>query len=82
MSINYWNGLYKKNHVLLHSTFAGFCVLKMMLDAHIIEFGCGNGRDTFFLAQQGHRITGVDYACPYGKSHNPNFIKAIISFSI
>lgn len=30
--------------------------------AHVLELGCGEGRDAVFLAQQGHRVSAVEIA--------------------
>lgn len=31
-------------------------------DLHVIEFGCGEGRDAIFLAKQGFNVTAIDIA--------------------
>ena len=50
MDKSYWNKYYsKKLGVQEPSSFAVY-VLKMMSDGDsILELGCGNGRDSFFL---------------------------------
>ena len=29
-------------------------------DAHVLDVGCGQGRDAIFIARKGHRVVGVD----------------------
>jgi adenylylsulfate kinase-like enzyme/SAM-dependent methyltransferase len=57
----YWDGYYKKRIAPINpSSFAFFCNENFLdMHCHILEFGCGNGRDTFYFSKR-HRITGVD----------------------
>ena len=36
--------------------------LKNKKNADILEIGCANGRDSIFMAEEGHNITGIDVA--------------------
>jgi len=58
----YWNDYYQKiNDVLKNpSNFAMEIVSKLKPNSHILELGCGNGRDSLFFLKHGHRVTGID----------------------
>lgn len=59
--IQYWDSYYKKRKAPINpSSFAIFCN-ENYLDRHcrLLEFGCGNGRDSFYFAQT-HRVTAID----------------------
>ena len=59
--IQYWNSYYQKRKAPISpSSFALFCK-ENFLDkhSHILEFGCGNGRDAFFFAKF-HRVSAID----------------------
>ena len=63
MTENYWDTFYaKKSLGLRPSTFAQWCTTEGGLLAHdaVLEIGCGNGRDSYFFAQQGLHVVGVD----------------------
>lgn len=36
---------------------------EMDVSGELLEVGCGNGRDSFYFASQGHRVIGID-TCP------------------
>lgn len=40
-------------------------------DLHVLDIGCGQGRDALFIARRGHSVVGVDYA--------PNGINELLS---
>lgn len=58
----YWNEYYKGRikQELIPSDFAR--VIAEMLDpgVHILELGCGNGRDSCHFLEKGYRVTAVD----------------------
>ncbi|WP_445781348.1 adenylyl-sulfate kinase [Shewanella sp.] len=60
-SANYWNDFYLKSSApISSSSFAIFCDERFFQpDSKIIEFGCGNGRDSFYLGSR-HRVTAID----------------------
>ena len=59
--LQYWDSYYKKREAPINpSAFAIFCDENFLAkQIHILEFGCGNGRDSFYLAKK-HRVTGID----------------------
>lgn len=52
----YWEQFYKTGHVADPSDFAKSLNLK---NKNIVDFGCGNGRDTYYFAKN-NKVTGVD----------------------
>ena len=57
----YWDSYYQKRKAPINpSSYALFCN-ENYLDrhCHILEFGCGNGRDSFYFAKT-HRVTAID----------------------
>lgn len=62
-SINYWDGFYQLNIVQREpSSFAINMLDQGFLDdcRKILDLGCGNGRDSFYFAQHGKKVLGVD----------------------
>lgn len=57
----YWDSYYKKRKAPISpSTFALFCQENYLnKQCHILEFGCGNGRDSFYFSKK-HRVTAID----------------------
>ncbi len=60
----YWNDYYQKAAAPQGaSSFAEFCSANYLNPTDfpcIAEFGCGNGRDSFYFAEQGYRLSCVD----------------------
>jgi ubiquinone/menaquinone biosynthesis C-methylase UbiE len=60
----YWNTFYAsggaRDHIELPSQFAVFFLGEVSAQANIVDFGCGTGRDSFFFASRGRKVTGVD----------------------
>lgn len=79
MSNKYWKQFYKQKHIYQPSSFAKFCLSYIPKISNIIEFGCGNGRDTYFFGNEGSKITGIDFACQPIQTRNTNFIKSDIT---
>ena len=51
--MNYWDNYYANsdlNSKLIPSQFAAFVAGELKKNSYIIDIGCGNGRDSFFLA--------------------------------
>jgi len=69
----YWDQFYKKNHAPSSpSQFAAFIRAELPGYDNVIDFGCGNGRDSFFFAWQGCRVLGIDSSVSAIKSCNKN----------
>jgi SAM-dependent methyltransferase len=62
----YWQSVYSKAYLhgipSIPSQFAVFIAGEMVEPTLIVDIGCGNGRDTMFLGQLGHRVIGFDAA--------------------
>ncbi len=58
----YWNSFYsRKSLPLIPSQFAAFVLNEIHGNDEIIyDLGCGNGRDSFFFAQFGNQVCGLD----------------------
>ncbi len=67
----YWNMYYQKRKAPINpSTFALFCSENYLSEERqIVEFGCGNGRDTFFFAAK-HSIVGIDASSSVVSANN------------
>lgn len=75
MNEKYWKEFYKykraKNH--RHTPFAEFCLGYIDIEKPLIDFGCGNGRDTYYFARQGIKAFGVDKAVKPKNRHGAKF---------
>lgn len=68
----FWEEYYKKEHP---TPFAIFCLKYIKKDSHIIDLGCGNGRDTYFFAENNFEVVGVDYAHKPSSRYKARFLK-------
>lgn len=59
--VQYWDSYYKKRKAPINpSSFAIFCNENYLdKNCHVLEFGCGNGRDSFYFSKT-HRVTAID----------------------
>ena len=57
----YWDSYYaKRGAPIPPSSFAIFCNENFFGDhCHVLEFGCGNGRDSFYFSKK-HHVTAID----------------------
>ncbi|WLR91328.1 class I SAM-dependent methyltransferase [Shinella zoogloeoides] len=63
MKTDYWNAFYSGNFTLdIPSQFCAMFCQEAEKGASVIEFGCGNGRDSRVMASHGFRVLGVDAA--------------------
>jgi len=81
MNEDWWKKFYKNKHTLKPSLFAK-SVRKFVKDKSlsVIDVGCGNGRDTYYLSKK-WEIVGIDKSnFPKAKGrHNISFIKGDIN---
>jgi SAM-dependent methyltransferase len=59
---DYWNEYYAKSGSKGSnpSQFAVFVHGELEGPSHVIDIGCGSGRDSFFFAANGHDVLGID----------------------
>ena len=66
MDKKYWDDYYKKHgndeSIILHSSFAEFCLVKFFNkeSLNIVEIGSGNGRDAIYFTHHRHRVFAID----------------------
>ena len=61
MNENYWEAFYSSHKISGHSLFAEFSAAKIEGEASMLEFGCGDGRDAFWLSGTcGWRVSATD----------------------
>ena len=58
----YWNKYYEniKNQNIVPSGFAVVVNERLADNSHVLELGCGNGRDSLYFIEKGHRVTAID----------------------
>ena len=56
----YWNEFYKNLNISVPSQFCVMVAIEISKNATILEFGCGNGRDSLYLASQGYKVAAID----------------------
>ena len=56
----YWDKFYIKYRLDVPSQFCVFVATDIAEDTVIVEFGCGNGRDSLYLANHGFQVIGFD----------------------
>jgi len=58
---SYWDSYYTKKLAPDHASgFAAFVLPYTEPGRHLVDLGCGNGRDSLFFAQNGIEVTAVD----------------------
>src|SRR5690606_35903209 len=57
----HWNTYYSKGQLIFEpSSFAQLVAQQAPRQAHLLEIGCGNGRDSTFFSNLGLRVTALD----------------------
>jgi SAM-dependent methyltransferase len=59
----YWDDYYAHSRSgtrPLPSQFATFVAGELAVPHRVVDFGCGNGRDSLFFASYGHQVVGID----------------------
>ncbi len=57
---DYWNSFYKEWSFDIPSQFCVLAATEIPRDHAIVEFGCGNGRDSLYFAEQNFSIVAMD----------------------
>jgi len=57
---DYWNSFYSKWTIDVPSQFCVLAATEIQKDTPIVEFGCGNSRDSIYLSKQGFRVHASD----------------------
>lgn len=62
MDKNYWENIYaKQNKEFFPSLFAQYVVKQFDIKGkHLVELGCGNGRDALYFAREEARVLAID----------------------
>lgn len=59
--VEYWNKFYEsKPDIEMPSLFAKSVIGMVEKNRNLLELGCGNGRDSFYFAQNGLNVTAID----------------------
>ncbi len=66
---DYWSRFYAYAHTILPSPFAAAVAIELTEPGYVVDLGCGNGRDSVFFAELGHRVIGLDVS---GKAIDDN----------
>lgn len=56
----YWEHFYRRLHLSVPSQFCVMVATEIPAESCIIEFGCGNGRDSLYLGSHDHTICAMD----------------------
>ena len=58
----YWNSYYQsiKNQKIIPSNFAQYVEKLIKKESHVLELGCGNGRDSLYFMSKGHNVIAID----------------------
>jgi len=75
MNEKFWEEFYSNPHTLAPSSFAVWVNLK---DKRVFDFGCGNGRDTHYLAKH-NSVLGVDPYAPDGELFHRSTIQNFLA---
>jgi tellurite methyltransferase len=60
MNDNHWDNFYKDFNLIKPSSFAKFCLKNFLKNSTLVDIGCGNGRDSFFFANNEFNVICID----------------------
>ena len=58
----YWEQFYRQNLLLVPSQFCAMVSTEVGKEPTMVEFGCGNGRDSLYFGSQRHQVFAMDLA--------------------
>lgn len=67
---DYWNDFYGKFNISHPSQFCVMTAIETDRSCPIVEFGCGNGRDSIYFATHGYTVYGCDLSKPAIEANN------------
>lgn len=67
---DYWNTFYSRFNVSIPSTWCVTTAIEADRTIPIVEFGCGNGRDSIYFATHGYTVYGCDLSAEAIKHNN------------
>lgn len=77
----YWTKYYSMHSKPIEqSRFAEFVLDKLESGKTLIEFGCGNGRDSIYFSNNGINVVAVEQVCDEIKFLNENYANENIAF--
>lgn len=77
----YWSNYYAENQMPTEpSTFAKFILPKLEEGKHLIELGCGNGRDSIYFSKNNIKVHAIDQVKTEVDFLNENFSSENIIF--
>lgn len=80
----YWENFYTNQELVRKpSLFAKYCVKNFLHSGYkILELGCGNGRDSIYMAKNGMYVLGLDQCKSEIEFLNNNFSNKNLSFAV
>lgn len=66
---SYWSNFYVNFNMAVPSQFCVMLATEANKETPVVEFGCGNGRDSIYLARHGFSVYASDL-CEHAISHN------------
>mmetsp|Transcript_8798 Transcript_8798/g.13934 ORF Transcript_8798/g.13934 Transcript_8798/m.13934 type:complete len:245 (-) Transcript_8798:342-1076(-) len=67
---SYWNTFYSKFNISHPSQFCVMTAIEAESHRPIVEFGCGNGRDSIYFATHGYKVYACDLSRPAIEKNN------------
>ena len=56
----YWDDFYRNLSLSVPSQFCAMVALELPAGSTVVELGCGNGRDSLYMASRGSRVVAID----------------------
>lgn len=62
MNLDYWNELFNNRHERLPPEEYLICNIQNLKGDTVLDLGCGDGRNSFYLAEKGFNVTAIDFS--------------------